>query len=230
MQSLNQEIRDLISSRQLDKAFECLDSAPESFQQEADFYYYKAICHYFKGEMNPTLTHLQQALKINSKHTDAAICLSVLLNDIGQYDSAKQAFETANASIESDSENQKVNEQFALKHLELGDMYSRFKRFDEAIEQYSKASALNPQALEYRIKRAKAYAKKGFLTRSLQELHQIKLQYPDCFEARHQLGLLHYSQGNLIDAELEWESILAQDPTNALAIQYLQMSKSSRYQ
>ena len=33
------------------------------------------------------------------KHTDAAICLSVLFNDIGKYDEAKKVFEQANQSI-----------------------------------------------------------------------------------------------------------------------------------
>src|SRR5207248_9674227 len=107
-----------------------------------------------------------------------------------------------------------IDRKFAVKHLEMADLYFRYRRYDEAIEEYSKAALLDPTALDIRIRRAKAYAKKGFLTRAMQELQQLKGEAPHYLPARIQLGLLHYSQGNILDAELEWEAVVSFDEKN----------------
>ena len=64
----------------------------------------------------------------------------------------------------------------------------------------------------------------------MQELQQLKREHPHFSPARIQLGLLHYSQGNLLDAELEWESVFQLEPKNREAQDYLQMSKKARGQ
>jgi tetratricopeptide (TPR) repeat protein len=174
--------------------------------------------------------NLKKALAIDPRHTDAAICLSVLFNDIGKYDDAKKVFEQANQSVANrrSGEDLTVDRKFAVKHLELADLYFRYRRYEEAIEEYTKAARLDPTTLDIRIRRAKAYAKKGFLTRSMQELQQLKREHPHYAPARIQLGLLHYSQGNILDAELEWESIVELEPKNREAIAYLQMANRER--
>lgn len=196
----------------------------------ADGYYFLGVLNYFQGKLGPTVEHLRHSLSIDPKHTDAAICLSVLLNDIGKYDDAKRVFEQANQSVahKHTGDDVEVDRKFAVKHLELADLYFRYRRYDESIEEYSKAALLDPTAHEIRIRRAKAYAKKGFLTRSMQELQQLKNEAPQFIPARIQLGLLHYSQGNVLDAELEWETVLDLDPDNREARAYLDMAKQAR--
>jgi tetratricopeptide (TPR) repeat protein len=115
-----------------------------------------------------------------------------------------------------------------VKHLEIADLYFRYRRYDEAIEEYNKAADLHPELLEIRIRRAKAFAKKGYLTRSIQELQQLKRENPTYSPVRIQLGLLHYSQGNLLDAELEWEATFQIEPSNREAKAYLEMAKKTR--
>jgi hypothetical protein len=46
--------------------------------------------------------------------------------------------------------------------------------------------------------------------------------------ARIQLGLLHYSQGNVLDAELEWEHVTDVEAGNREAQAYLEMAKQAR--
>jgi hypothetical protein len=79
-----------------------------------------------------------------------------------------------------------------------------------------------------RVKRAKALAKKGFIPRAIQDLQQLKQERTTDLSVRVQLGLLHYSQGNVLDAELEWESVLEFDPVHREAIAYLDLIKSAR--
>ena len=227
---MDRAIQDLLQSKEFPQAEALIQAKLLKEPDSADPHYLLGVLNYFQGKLGPTVEHLKKALSIDPHHTDAAICLSVLYNDIGKYDDAKRVFETANQSVAHKRTGQDlgIDRKFAVKHLELADLYFRYRRYDEAIEEYAKAALLDPSALEIRIRLAKAYAKKGFVSRAVQELKQLKHEQPRYIPARIQLGLLHYSQGNILDAELEWESIAEVDPANREALAYLQMAKQSR--
>ncbi len=226
----DQQIQDLLSKRKFSQAESMIQKRMREEPNNPDVHYLLGVMYYFQGQVGLTVENLKKALSLDPKHTDAAICLSVLFNDIGKYDEAKRIFEQANQSVTHKQTlgDAGIDRKFAVKHLEIADLYFRYRRYDEAIEEYSKAAHLDPTLLEVRIKRAKAYAKKGFLTRSMQDLQQLKLEHPHFIPARIQLGLLHYSQGNILDAELEWETVIDIEPDNREAIAYLQMAKKSR--
>jgi len=228
--STNRQIQDLIAKRRFSDAETLLRNRLRVDNQNPDTHYLLGVMYYFQGQIGLTVENLKKALAIDPKHTDAAVCLSVLFNDIGKYDDAKRVFEQANQSItfKQSSGDFEIDRKFAVKHLEMADLYFRYRRYDEAIEEYGKAARLDPFTLDIRIRRAKAYAKKGFFTRSMQELQQLKREQPQFTPARIQLGLLHYSQGNILDAELEWESVVDADPENREAQAYLQMAKKAR--
>lgn len=230
--SQHKQIQSFIYEKDFHKADSLLNAALNVTPEKADVHYLKGVSLYFQGKISLAIDSLKRTLLLDPRHTDAAICLSVLYNDIGRYQEAKQIFEQANHSVSPHltTQESEIDLKFAIKHLELADLYFRYRRYDEAIEEYSKAAILNPSHLEIRIRRAKALAKKGFVTRSIQELQQIKLENARFLPALIQLGLLHYSQGNILDAELEWESVLEQDAENAEALAYLQMAKRSRIQ
>ncbi len=226
------QIQELLSKRNYLKAGELIRSHIQKYPNDAEGHYLLGVFHYFQGQIPLTVDSIKKALSLDPHHTDAAVCLSVLLNDLGKYDDAKKIFEQANQSISKDSNQDDwgIDRKFAVKHLELADLYFRYRRYDEALEQYNQAVRLDPTTLEIRIRRAKTYAKKGFLTRSMQELQQLKRENPEFSPARIQLGLLHYSQGNLLDAELEWEGVFQVEPKNREAQAYLEMSKKARGQ
>ncbi len=224
------QIQEHIQLREFQKAEALVADLLEKDPDNAEAYYFLGVLHYFQGRPGKTLENLKKALLKNPKHTDAAICLSVLLNDIGKYDDAKKIFEQANQSVvyKKTGEDLETDKKFSLKHIEIGDLYFRYRRFDEAVEEYSKAIYLDSKSLETRIKRAKAYAKKGFLTRAMQELQLLKNENTKYIPAHIQLGLLHYSQGNILDAELEWETATQIDPKHTEATSYLEMAKQAR--
>lgn len=226
----DQEIQDLISSRHYAQAETLIAERIKTSPQDADAAYLLGVLRYFQGQVGPAIENLRKALSLDPHHTDAAICLSVLFNDIGKYDEARRVFEQANQSVnyKKAGVDFTIDRKFAVKHLELGDLYFRYRRYDEAIEEYTKGTYLDPSAHDIKIRRARAYAKKGFITRAMQELQQLKREQPDFFAARIQLGLLHYSQGNLLDAEIEWEGVLERDPVHREARAYTEMSRRSR--
>ena len=226
----DREIQELLSHKEFSKAEVLIRDKLRAEPDSADGHYLLGVMHYFQGQFGPTVENLRRALSLDPQHTDAAICLSVLFNDIGKYDDAKRVFEQANQSVahKRTGDDMGIDRKFAVKHMELADLYFRYRRYDEAIEEYAKAAMLDPTTLEIRIRLAKAYAKKGFLTRAMQELQQLKNEHPKFIPARIQLGLLHYSQGNVLDAELEWEAVAEIEPSNREAQAYMEMCKQAR--
>lgn len=228
--NFDKEIQILLNQKDFVRAESLIREKQGRDPNSADAHYLMGVLRYFQGSVGPTITSLKRALEIDPRHTDAAICLSVLMNDLGKYDEAKKIFDQANQSVVHRREGvvSGVDLKFSVKHLELGDLYFRYRRYDESIEEYSKAALLNPVHFEIRIRRAKAYARKGFVSRALQDLQSLKHDHPEYLPSRVHLGLLHYSQGNLIDAELEWEEILRRQPDHPEAIAYLTMIRRSR--
>ncbi len=183
--------------------------------------------YYFTGKLSKAIECFQIILEKDPKNTDAAICLSVILNDIGKYDEAKKIYQIANQSLQTKNHGSDLllDRKFSLKHSELAEMYFKFHRYDEALDDFAKALRLDPTNLHLRIKIAKCYAKKGFTTRAIQELTQLCAENDSFVEARIQLGLMHYSQGNIIDAQLEWEQAYELAPNNSEIREYLSMAE-----
>lgn len=228
--SSDKVIQDLLSRRDYAQASTLIHEKLKKENETADAHYLLGVMYYFQGQVGKAVENLKKCLSIDPHHTDAAICLSVLYNDVGRYEEAKRVFEMANQSVthKYSGNDGGIDRKFAVKHLELADLYFRYRRYDEAIEEYSRAATLDPTTYDIRIRRAKAYAKKGFLTRAMQELQNLKGEAPSFYPARIQLGLLHYSQGNVLDAELEWESVRTIEPNNREAAAYLEMAKQAR--
>lgn len=224
------KIQELLNQKRFTEAENMLRRRLIEDPQNSDAYYLLGVSAYFQGQVPSTIQNLRKSLELDPKHTDAAICLSVLLNDLGKYDDAKRVFDQANHGVVHRTEGtiSSIDQKFAVKHLEMGDLYFRYRRYDEAIDEYTKSILLNPLHLDARIRRSKSYARKGFVSRALQDLQALKHERPEYVPARVQLGLLYYSQGNVMDAEIEWEGALEMQPTNREAASYLEMAKQSR--
>lgn len=224
---IDPKIHDLLQAKRWADAESAAACRLNSSSDNADSYYLLGVTQYFQGKLGLTIQSLKRALAIDPRHTDAAICLSVLLNDIGKYDDAKAVFDQANQAVAHRQSKAElaVDKKFAVKHLEIADLYFRYRRYDEAIEEYTKAAGLDPACLEIRIRRAKAFSKKGYSSRAIQELEQLRNENPSFIPARIQLGLLHYSQGNQLDAELEWEAVLQVSPNHREALSYLDLCR-----
>jgi len=223
-----EEIQKKIAERNYVEADSLIASGINQEPDNPDLYYLRGLLRNYQGKLTQSIDDLKCCLKADPKHTDAAVCLSIILNDIGHYDEAKKIFEQANQSVflKQVGDDTQVDQKFAVKHFELGDLYFRHRRFDESIEEYNKALILDPSNTETRVKRAKAFAKKGFLTRAIQDLQQLKIERPQSTMVGVQLGLLHYSQGNTLDAQIEWEAVLEIDPVNREATAYLDLLKN----
>lgn len=214
-----------------------LTKAQKSFEEVIDLnpkntnaYFYLGNIFHIKGILGKAIKAFNKVLELDPKHTDASISLSVILNDIGRYEQAKEVFDSANKFVKKDGgaiADPKLNKTFSLKHFEIAEMYFSYNRYDEALFEYNKAIALDPDTLDIRIKIAKVYSKKGFVSKAIEELRSLKSEYPNYVPARVALGLLHYGQGNVLEAQTEWENALYKDPSNEEVQMYLNLAKSA---
>ena len=199
----------------------------------SDTYFIMGNIFHMKGEIGKAIKAFNKVLELRPTHTDAAISLSVLYNDIGRYDEAQRIFKKADERVKRNSNkkdevgDEHVNQKFSAKHFELGEMYFTYGRYDEALFEYNKASSLDPANLEIRIKLAKVYTKKNFSSKAFDELRSLKNEHPSYLPARIALGILFYGNGKVVEAQNEWEKVLSKDPSNQEAGMYLKLSQTA---
>jgi tetratricopeptide (TPR) repeat protein len=208
-----------------------LNEVIENNPKYSEAYFFLANIFHLKGELGKAIKAFQKVLELDPNHTDAAISLSVIYNDIGKYEEAKVIFEKANGQIKNSQQqgliDPHLNKKFSIKHYELAEMYLSYGRADEALFEYNKAVNLDPDNLEVRIKVAKAYTKKGFISKAFEELKKLKTEHPGYMPARIALGLLYYGNGNIIEAQAEWQSVLTRDPAHKEAGMYMGLSRTA---
>jgi tetratricopeptide (TPR) repeat protein len=231
LNDLIKKAKDAFQRNDLKTAGLLLNEAIEQNPNSTEAFFHLANVFHIRGELGKAIKAFQRVLELDSNHTDAAISLSVIYNDIGKYEEAKAIFEKANNQVKS-SQGQGVsdphlNKNFSLKHYELAEMYATYGRFEEALFEYNKASTLDPDNLEIRIKMAKNYTKKGFTSKAFEELKRLKNEHPGYMPARIALGLLYYGNGNIIEAQAEWQNVLNREPHHAEASMYLNLSRGA---
>ena len=212
------------------KALMIFNEIIDSNSHSTEAYFYAANIFHISGEIGKAIKAFTKVLELDPNHTDASISLSVLLNDIGKYEDAKKIFDKANQHVKNNSQgvdDPHINKKFSIKHFELAEQYFAYNRFDESIFEYNKSAALDPDNLELRIKIAKVYAKKGFTSKAFDELKKLKNEYPGFLPSRLALGILYFGNGNILEAQTEWQSILAKDPGHEEAKMYLDLSRSA---
>ncbi len=208
-----------------------LNEVIEQNPNATEAFFYLANVFHVRGELGKAIKAFSRVLELDPHHTDAAISLSVIYNDIGKYEEAKAIFEKANNQVKNTQQqgvsDPHLNKKFSLKHYELAEMYASYGRIDEALFEYNKAATLDPDNLEIRIKVAKAYTKKGFTSKAFEELKRLKNEQPGYMPARIAMGLLYYGNGNIIEAQSEWQNVLSREPNHPEAMMYINLSRSA---
>ncbi len=199
-------------------------------KSDEESHFLKANILHLQGKIGAAIQSFKKVLQLNPDNTDAMISLSVLYNDIGKYSEAQSFFNRANNKVKQGTNgvvDNHINKKFAGLHFEIAEMYFAYGRFDEALKEYQKASILNPLDFDSKIKIAKTYDKKGFHSKSLEQLLKLKSETPNSVPVRLALGIHFYSRGKVIEAQNEWKNILNREPRNKEARMYLTLSQSA---
>lgn len=233
IQELVEKGKDCFKRSEFKKAQSFFSEVIEVDGSNIDAFFHLANIFHINGEIGKAIKAFQKVIQLDPGHTDAAISLSVLYNDIGRYEEARKIFEKANERVKNRTvtkegvEDPHINKKFAAKHFELAELYMSYGRYDEALFEYNKASQLDFENLDIRVRVAKTYAKKGFLAKATDELKKLKNENPDFLPARIALGVLYYGQGHIIEAQAEWQRVLVKDPGHSEAGMYLNLSKTA---
>lgn len=219
-------------AREFTKALQYLNELVETDGKNVEAFFLLGNIFHSRGEIGKAIKAFKRVLSLEPEHTDASISLSVLFNDIGKYDEAQRIFQQAQERVKNTRTGQGVddphiNKKFSEKHYEIGEYYLTYGRYDEALFEYSKSIKLDPTNLEARIKVAKVYNKKGFTSKSFEELRNLKNEHPEYIPAYLAMGIIHYGKGNVLEAQAEWQKVLARDPGNKQAAMYLNLSNTA---
>lgn len=192
-----------------------------------------ATIYYDQGKFNKAISTFNKALEIEPNYTDAAVGLSIILNDIGRYDDAKKVFEQAKVQLESKKQAQteisdkNLHEKFATKHAELADLYLQHQYFNESIEQYIKAISLSVKKSDLIIRLCECYVQSGQKDKAIKELKSLLQSDPKLTAPRLKLGLILYNSHHIAEAVDQWENILRYDSKNQEALRYLKMAQAA---
>jgi Tfp pilus assembly protein PilF len=121
--------RECFDKQEYKKAQVVLNEIIESDDKNIDALFLMANIFHINGEIGKAIKAFTKVLTLNPEHTDSAISLSVLYNDIGQYEEARKVFEKANERVKSKGagaglmEDAHINKKFSSKHFELADLY-----------------------------------------------------------------------------------------------------------
>src|SRR5690606_6611378 len=154
-------------------------------------YHMLGTIYYDQGKFNKAIRSFRRALELDPGFTDSSIGLSIILNDLGRYDEGKKAFEEARAmlALRGQKSSPDLDEKFAQKHDELGELYLRHHRFEEAKEQFGHALKLtNLRRPEIAVSLAETFIRLNQIGQAIRELRQVTRDYPHFVPARLKLG------------------------------------------
>jgi tetratricopeptide (TPR) repeat protein len=184
--------------------------------------------YYDQGKFNKAIRSFKRALEINPGFTDSSVGLSIILNDLGRYEEGQKVFDEARAmlSLRSPNNDHFMNEKFAQKHLELGDLYFQHNRMSEALEQFQTALDLTPQNLDVQMKIVDIYLAQKNTSIAIKELRALVRENPALVTARLKLGKAFYDSHQIPEAIEQWESALRYEPSSTIARDYLRLAQT----
>ena len=197
--------------------------------KDREIFHMLGTIYYDQGKFNKAIRSFKRSLEIDPCYTDASVGLSIILNDLGRYEEGKKVFEEAKGLLAkgASKDDPYINEKLALKHDELGELYFRYQRYMEALEQYYKSLNLSSRKPELTMKVVETLVKIGESHKALKELRSLINSFPSFVTARLKLGVLLYESGSVAEAVEEWERVLAREPNNSEAKRLLQLAQAA---
>jgi len=225
-------VDDLLRLAREDLARNSLSSAEKSLEQAIllnnqvpDAFHLLGYVYSKRGKFKKAIMAFERALALDPFHTEAAIALSSLYNDVGKYKEGAQVFYKTKKRLDRTlpGYDPRINHSLAQRHYEMGLFYMRFERFQEAHHEFSKALNLEPENIVNAVQMAKCLSKSGDKEAAINLLRKGLNSDPKCVEAKVQLGVLYHSQQKLREAHKEWQEAISLDPENKSAQMYLAM-------
>jgi tetratricopeptide (TPR) repeat protein len=133
--------------------------------------------------------------------------LGIGLLDELQYDDAIHAFEQVT----------RLRPEYKDGYINVGLTYIEWEKYDEARQPIEKALALKPNDARALYYMALVERRAGHSDAEIADLEKVVTQYPDCRDARRELGISYYQQHRSDDAIAQFKALQAIDPDDLAA-------------
>ena len=110
-----------------------------------------------------------------------------------------------------------MSKEQAIKFFKKGDVHLKVGEFDQAIEAYTQAIALNPKLADAFRNRGLAYYNKGEFDRAIQDYDQAIALNPKLADAFNNRGLAYYNKGEFDRAIQDFDKAIELNPNFAIA-------------
>ena len=115
----------------------------------------------------------------------------------------------------------RLNPADAQTHLNLGTTLGLMGRRPEAQSHYAEAVRLAPNLAEARVRLGIELGRQGNDAAAMEQFAEAVRFKPDLLEARLNLGIALWKQHREADALNQFQEVLLQNPTNAIALEYV---------
>ena len=230
--SVLREVKRLISINKLNDARVLIQPLIMDHRNDHRIFSLLGNIYHRQGEFSRAIKNYKTALDINSRDVETAINLALIYNDLGKYEQGAELYsqavsvmkemETNKASTEN---NDDANSMFAAQHANIGELYLRYNRAEEALRELERALVLAPEAYKYYVDLAECLSRLGKRDIAIKKLKFVKAKRPDIYDARVKLGHLMLLEGEIGPAIEEWTSVLKDNPGNVEAKMYIKMAQ-----
>jgi len=223
-----EEAKFFFHSHKFNKAEELFKKVILKRKEFADIHNYLGLIAHEEGRYGEAIKHFKNALKINSNYTEAMLNLSILYNDVGEYENAKKLVlkSRKEAKASKRAMDPFIRSKLANKHAEVADWYHGIGAFREAIGEYKRALDLEDSYADIRTKMAVCMREKGDLKGAMNELKKAVKANNKYADAHIQLGVTYYAMGKKADARKTWQSASKKFPPNKSIKMYLKFTNS----
>ena len=218
--------REHYNASEYERAEPYLAEAASARPRFPDLYNMLGVIYHAQDRHAEAEDAFEAALKLNPRYTEAALNLSVTLNDRGKFDRAREVYTRAvSASVGQPNQlDGFARGKLANMHADLGAAYAGLAMFDESVREYAKALDLSPSFADLRVRLGNVYRDMGQHQAAVAEFEAAKQLRPDFLPARIHLGVTLFSLGRIEAAIQEWQHVLVVDPDNRSAKLYLKLA------
>ncbi len=181
------------------------------------------FCRAMLGDREGALDDFDHAIRIHPDYAEAHLNRALVLNDLGRFAEAREAFARARELDDRPGEGfpADLGNRIAEEHAKLGDLYLQADRPRSALEEYRKALDLRPEFVDIRSRLARVHAVLGELDEAVAELNRALEERPSFVAARIRLGAVLRRMGRTDEAVAEWRRCLEVNPRDRRARAYL---------
>lgn len=225
LNELFQTAEDYFKANKYSQAEPLLNQLVMKSARRPEVFHMLGTIYYDQGKFKKAIKSFERALEVDPGFTDSSVGLSIILNDLGRYDEGQKVFEEAKLMLaqKTQTPDAQLNERFAAKHIELGDLYYRHHRAEEALEQFQIALRLTRRKTEVQLQIADCYFELGNIQMCIRGLREVLRDTPSYVPALLRLGKAYYDIHQIPEAVEQWERVLNYEPENRTAQDYLRL-------